>query len=166
MSSSKVSTTANQVVKLQQRAKDLFSEDVINTSPFAKELYKQVRNKLKKLDDIVKIEEKQKEKGAVKITEEQAEKLKNKDNFLSSVLQALEYFEIYKKQEFAVAQQARQQQQQQEIQETANEGAVEETKSQQVAAEAPEDKKEMKQFSTQTNPQGGVENKVVECSIL
>jgi hypothetical protein len=160
MSSSKVSTTANQVVKLQQRAKDLFSEDVINASPFAKELYKQVRNKLKKLDDIVKIEEKQKEKGAVKITEEQAEKLKNKDNFLSSVLQALEYFEIYKKQEFAVAQQARQQQQQ-EIQETANESAVEETKSQQVAAEAPEDKKEMKQFSTQTNPQGGVENKVV-----
>lgn len=70
MSSSKVNTTSNQVTKLQQRAKDLFSEDVMNASPFAKELYKQVRNKLKKLDDIVKIEEKQKEKGAVKITEE------------------------------------------------------------------------------------------------
>ena len=40
----------------------------MNTSPFAKELYKVVRNKVKKLDDIQKIEERIKEVGIKNIT--------------------------------------------------------------------------------------------------
>jgi hypothetical protein len=56
------------IAYLQQRTKDLFSQDVMNTSPFAKELYKVVRNKVKKLDDIQKIEERIKEVGIKNIT--------------------------------------------------------------------------------------------------
>jgi hypothetical protein len=40
----------------------------LQSSPFAKELYKQVRNKAKRLDDIAKIEERQ--QTGVKINEE------------------------------------------------------------------------------------------------
>ncbi len=42
---------------MQQKIKENFTEHILLTSPFAKELYKQVRNKAKKLDDIKKIEE-------------------------------------------------------------------------------------------------------------
>jgi len=97
-------STATTVAALQQKTKEVFSEDVINASPFAKELYKQVRNKVKKLDDIQKAEEKLKEKGA-KITEDQSEKLKNKQSFIQSVQQQIEAFEVYKRTEFVLIQQ-------------------------------------------------------------
>jgi fructose-1-phosphate kinase PfkB-like protein len=59
----------------------------MNASPFAKELYKLVRNKVKKLDDIQRIEERIKEVGIknMTLTEEQQEKLQNKDNYMHSV---------------------------------------------------------------------------------
>ena len=49
-----------------------------------------VRNKVKKLDDIVRIEERVKDVKAADITkvitEEQADKLKNKESYMQSVL--------------------------------------------------------------------------------
>ena len=59
----------------------------MNASPFAKELYKLVRNKVKKLDDIQRIEERIKEVGSknANLTEEQQEKLQNKENYMQSV---------------------------------------------------------------------------------
>ena len=91
---------------LIQRAKNLFSSEVLESSSFAKELYKIVRNKVKKLDDIVRIEERVKDVKAPAditkvITEEQADKLKNKESYMQSVQQSLEAFEIYKNSEYA-----------------------------------------------------------------
>ena len=86
------------------RTKAIFSPEVLETSTFAKELYKIVRNKVKKLDDIVRIEERVKDvKGDITkvITEEQADKLRNKDSYMQSVQQQLEAFEIYKNSEYA-----------------------------------------------------------------
>jgi len=67
-----------------QRTKNLFTPDVLEASSFASQLYKVVRNKVKKLDDIVRIEERVKEyKGDLsKITDEQVEKLKNKESYM------------------------------------------------------------------------------------
>ena len=76
----------------------------MNASPFAKELYKIVRNKVKKLDDIQRIEERIKEVGSIKaanLTEEQTEKLQNKENYMHSVQQTIESFEIYKQTELS-----------------------------------------------------------------
>ena len=44
MSSAIINTTAKDVAQLQQRTKELFSEEVMQGSAFAKELYKKVRN--------------------------------------------------------------------------------------------------------------------------
>ena len=58
---------------LIQRSKNLFTQEVLEASPFAKELYKIVRNKVKKLDDILRIEDRVKDvKGDITkvITEE------------------------------------------------------------------------------------------------
>ncbi len=59
----------------------------MNASPFAKELYKLVRNKVKKLDDIQRIEDRIKEVGIknITLTEEQQEKIQNKENYMQSV---------------------------------------------------------------------------------
>lgn len=75
----------------------------MNASSFAKELYKLIRNKVKKLDDIQKIEDRIKEVGAKAaiLTEEQTEKLQNKENYMQSVQQTIEAFEIYKQTELA-----------------------------------------------------------------
>ena len=81
--------------------------------------------------------------------EEQTDKLNNRDNYIQNAQQQIEAFMIYKKVEFSV-------QKAQAAQEA--EKPVEETKG--------TDEKEMKPFSTQTAVIGGVENKVVECSIL
>lgn len=43
---------------MQQRIKDIFTDSFMNYNNFTKEVYKQVRNKGKKLDIIYKIEEK------------------------------------------------------------------------------------------------------------
>lgn len=67
-------------------------------SPFAKEIYKNVRNAAKKLEDIERIEERKREKG-FKMTEEQAEKLAKKDEYLSIVQKSLEVFDVYRKTE-------------------------------------------------------------------
>jgi hypothetical protein len=72
------------------RTKALFTPEVLEVSPFAKDLYKIVRNKVKKLDDIIRIEERVKDvKGDITkvITEEQVDKLKNKESYMQSVLQ-------------------------------------------------------------------------------
>ena len=55
-----------------QRTRNLFTPEVLEASPFANQLYKVIRNKVKKLDDIVRIEERVKEhKGDMtKITED------------------------------------------------------------------------------------------------
>jgi hypothetical protein len=50
------------------RTKALFTPEVQEASPFAKDLYKIVRNKVKKLNDIVRIEERVKDVKAVDIT--------------------------------------------------------------------------------------------------
>ena len=44
--------------QLNKRVKSLLSEDIVAVSPFAKELYKKVRNNVKKLEDIRAAEEK------------------------------------------------------------------------------------------------------------
>ena len=62
---------------MQQRIKEVFTDQFINYNNFTKEIYKQVRNKGKKLEDIAKIEDKIANKQ--KITQEQSEKLKLKD---------------------------------------------------------------------------------------
>ena len=71
--SAKKQPTNITIGSLQQRIKDLFTLEVMNASPFAKELYKNVRNKVKKLDDIQRTEERIKEVGVKNaiITEEQ-----------------------------------------------------------------------------------------------
>lgn len=159
MSSAKNINTKNNkqsnIPSLVQRTKDLFTVDVQAASPFAKELYKQVRNKVKKLDDIQRIEERVKEAGLAGITEEQAEKLKSKDSYMQSVEQTLAAFEIYKATELQVI--LGQKKEPEAV-------AVEEAKVETPASNALQ--KETKQFSTQTNAPGGVEHKVVECSIL
>lgn len=66
----------------------------MNVSPFAKELYKLIRNKVKKLDDIQRIEERISQKA--NLTEEQEEKYQNKESYMQSVLSTIEVFEIYK----------------------------------------------------------------------
>lgn len=43
---------------MQQRIKEIFTDSFTNYNNFTKEVYKQVRNKGKKLDIIYKIEEK------------------------------------------------------------------------------------------------------------
>lgn len=54
---------------INTRVKGLLSEETTKVSPFAKELYKTIRGKVKKLDDIKKIEEMQ--SNGVKINEDQ-----------------------------------------------------------------------------------------------
>jgi hypothetical protein len=43
---------------MQQKIKEVFTEQFANYNAFTRELYKQVRNRGKKLEDISKIEEK------------------------------------------------------------------------------------------------------------
>lgn len=43
---------------MQQKIKEVFTDQFINYNNFTKEIYKQVRNKGKKLEDIAKIEDK------------------------------------------------------------------------------------------------------------
>jgi len=83
---------------LNKRFKGLLTEEVLSASSFAKELYKTVRSKVKKLDEIKFIEELV--KSDVKINECQAEKFKNKEALIQSVQLSLEAFEIYKKTEY------------------------------------------------------------------
>jgi hypothetical protein len=98
MSSAKNNAKAKKatISSLVQGTKDIFTTEIQNASPFSKELYKQVRNKLKKLDDVQRIEERVKEAGESSITEEQAEKLRNKDTYMQQVEQVVSIFEIYK----------------------------------------------------------------------
>ena len=142
------------IAYLQQRTKDLFTQDVMNASPFAKELYKLVRNKVKKLDDIQRIEERIKEVGIknMTLTEEQQEKLQNKDNYMHSVQQTIEAFEIYRSTELAALMQK------QDATPKASAAPIEEEHKAVPVPTAVEHQ------TTQTAQ--GVENKVIECSIL
>lgn len=79
---------------MQQRIKEVFTDQFANYNNFTRELYKQVRKIGKKLEDIAKIEEKIANKQ--KITQEQQEKLKLKDDHTQYVHQVLEIMEVYK----------------------------------------------------------------------
>lgn len=79
---------------MQQRIKEVFTDQFANYNNFTRELYKQTRKIGKKLEDITKIEEKIANKQ--KITQEQQEKLKLKDDHLQYVHQVLEIMELYK----------------------------------------------------------------------
>jgi len=146
--------------QLNKRVKSLLSEEITAVSPFAKELYKKVRNNVKKLEDIRTVEEKIKA-GNSKIDEAQAEKLRNKDSYIQSVQLSLETFDIYKKTELV--------QRQAEV-----EAAKQAAQQALIEAEAPVTKEESKvsnlptevAATTQTTSIQGQENKVVECSIL
>jgi len=48
-----------------QRIKEVFSKELVETNPFVKEVYKEVRNKAKKLEDIEKIEQKRQAKQVI-----------------------------------------------------------------------------------------------------
>lgn len=65
---------------LNAKVKSLLSEDTTSVSLFAKELYKSIRGKVKKLEDIKLIEEKI--KGGGKINEDQQQKYAQKDSFI------------------------------------------------------------------------------------
>ena len=143
--------------QLNKRVKSLLSEEITSVSPFAKELYKKVRNQVKKLDDIKAIEEKMKQ-GNAKIDEAQQEKLRNKDSFIQSVQLSLETFDIYKKTELS---------QRLADAEAALAKAAEPTP---VVGAAEVEKEEVvvqsETVSTNTPALHGQENKVVECQIL
>ncbi len=81
--SSAINKELQAIQTLQAKVKDVFNGEIMKTSSFAKELYKQVRNNSKKIDDIIVIEGKLKQK--IKITEEQNEKLRNKDSYLQTM---------------------------------------------------------------------------------
>lgn len=79
---------------MQQRIKEVFTDSFSNYNTFTRETYKLVRNRGKKLEDISKIEEKLANK--VKITDEQQQKLKLKQDHLSYVSHTLDIMELYK----------------------------------------------------------------------
>lgn len=81
--SSVINKELQAIQSLQAKVKDVFNGDIMQRSSFAKELYKQVRNNSKKIDDIIVIEGKLKQK--IKINEEQTEKLRNKDSYLQTM---------------------------------------------------------------------------------
>jgi|LauGreDrversion4_2_1035121.scaffolds.fasta_scaffold1195832_1 hypothetical protein len=101
--SSVVNKELQAILTLQAKVKEVFNEEILKTSSFAKELYKQVRNSSKKLDDVLNIEAKLKQKG-VKVTEEQLDKVKNKDGYIQTIKISIEIFELYKRTDFAEAQ--------------------------------------------------------------
>jgi hypothetical protein len=76
---------------MQQRIKEVFSDQFVNYNAFTKEIYEQVRNRGKKLEDILKIEEKLANKQ--KVTNEQLEKVKLKNDHTQYVQQVLEIME-------------------------------------------------------------------------
>lgn len=102
--SSAINKELQAIQNLQGKVKEVFNEEILKTSTFAKELYKQVRNNSKKIDDVLNIEQRLKQKAVV--TEEQMEKLRNKDNFVQLVRVSIEIFELYKRTDFLEAQKA------------------------------------------------------------
>ncbi len=83
------------------QSKALFTSEIFAASPFAKELYKIVRNKVKKLSDFISIEERVKDvKGDIRkiMTEDQAEKLSNKESYIQSLQGQLKLSRITKTQ--------------------------------------------------------------------
>ncbi len=61
---------------MQQRIKKVFTEELIQTNPFIRNLHKSVRKVNKKLEMIAKIEEK--ERSGQALQEEEIEKLQKK----------------------------------------------------------------------------------------
>jgi DNA-directed RNA polymerase beta' subunit len=100
MASSRKTPQESIYEQLNKRVKSLLSEEITNVSPFAKELYKKVRNTVKKLDDIRSIEEKIAAGFKGKLDEAQQEKMKNKDAYIQYVQMSLDTFDLYKKTEF------------------------------------------------------------------
>ena len=80
---------------MQARIAETFTKEFITLNNFTKELYKLVRGKGKKLEDIAKVEERVAENKVT--TEEQREKLVYKEAFTQDVLRILEVAELYKK---------------------------------------------------------------------
>jgi len=102
--SSVVNKELQAIQNLQAKVKEAFPESVTKASTYAKELYKVVRNNSKKLDDVLMIEAKLKAKE--KVTEEQMDKVKNKESYIQVLRLTLENFELFKKTDFAESQKA------------------------------------------------------------
>jgi hypothetical protein len=143
--------------QLNKRVKSLLSEEITNVSPFAKELYKKVRNNVKKLEDIKAIEEKIKA-GNAKIDEAQREKLTNKAKFTEEVKQSLNAFEIYRQSEL-IPRLA-------ELEATKKAAEAATTQASNWEVHKEEEKQTCENAATNTVAPQGQENKVVECSIL
>lgn len=135
---------------MQQKHKDVFDEASLKDE-FVKELYKIVRNKTKKLDQIAKLEEKSKATGG-SLSKDEKDKLQTKANLQLSLDENISTFQLYKKQlvnkENATAAS-------QPTEATAG------TKDANIGAEV-----STREQNTQKNTNLQSENKVVECSIL
>ncbi|CDW72526.1 UNKNOWN [Stylonychia lemnae] len=79
---------------MQQKIKEVFTEQIVNYNNFTKEAYKLVRNKGKKLEIIAQIEEKISQ--GKKINEDQREKLSQKESLSQSVKYYLEILDLYR----------------------------------------------------------------------
>ena len=75
---------------MQQKHKDVLDEASLKDE-FAKELYKIVRNKTKKLDQIAKLEEKSKASGG-NLSKDEREKLQTKANLQLSLDETVNVF--------------------------------------------------------------------------
>ena len=161
--SSIVNKELQAIQNLQLRVKEVFTEEILKSSTFAKELYKQVRNNAKKLDDVINVEQKLKVKG-FKATDEQIEKVNNKDSYIQTVKLSLDVFELYKRTDYTEAQKAAAEREAKAAIAAAAEAAAsvlaEESKKAEIA---PSEEKRVEEVETTSSK--GVENKVVECSI-
>lgn len=79
---------------MSQKYKDVFG-DPATMDTFTQELYKRVRNNIKKVDQANKIQELVRNKQ--QITEEQQEKLKNKSLMIKEIEDIVGIYKIYKR---------------------------------------------------------------------
>jgi hypothetical protein len=79
---------------MQQRIKEFFTDDLVKTNAFVREIYKEVRNKSKKLANIEKIEDKT--RHGLPINNEEKEKLSNKQNLTARLDNIMKTMELYR----------------------------------------------------------------------
>jgi ATP-dependent Lon protease len=79
---------------MQQRIKEFFTDDLVKTNAFVREIYKEVRNKSKKLANIEKIEDKTRQ--GLPINNEEKEKLSNKQNLTARLDNIMKTMELYR----------------------------------------------------------------------
>jgi len=78
---------------MQQKIKEVFTEDLVKQDKFVAKLYKDVRNAGKKLDRIAKVEEKLASKA--QITQEQRDLVGQKEALMTNVESILKVMETY-----------------------------------------------------------------------